>query len=195
MVESALRHIEHGQVLVNHDPLVCPGRFYARWVRKESIPDQKLEETFQGYGHASVGDMARLSVDMGRVPMHLCLSLFQEGSVNSGQEKSTRYQTTFGKALLHPIKHYLPTHLSKEEALEADYQSFGTHARELFARHKAVLQEAFEQYYQVDSTDRRQNSVLTSRVLDCVRSFYYLVSGVACHLRPLRATGHAFSLS
>jgi len=134
-------------------------------------PDQKLEETFRGYGHASVGDMARLSVDIGRVPMHLCLSLFQEGSINSGQEKSTRYQTTFGKALLHPIKHYLPTHLSKEETLEADYQSFGTYARKLFARHKAVLQEAFEQYFQVDSTDRRQNSVLTSRVLDCIRSF------------------------
>ena len=134
-------------------------------------PDQKLEEMFQGYGHASVGDMARLSVDMGRVPMHLCLSLFQEGSINSGQEKSTRYQTTFGKALLHPIKHYLPTHISEEETLEADYQSFGTYARELFARHKAVLQEAFEQYFQVDSTDRQQNSILTSRVLDCVRSF------------------------
>ena len=48
-------------------------------------PDQKLEETFQGYGHASVGDMARLSVDIGRVPMHLCLSLFYQGSIHSGQ--------------------------------------------------------------------------------------------------------------
>src|SRR6476646_6847399 len=47
-------------------------------------PDQKLEEMFRGYGHASVGDMARLSVDMGRVPMHFCLALFNEGSLNSG---------------------------------------------------------------------------------------------------------------
>jgi len=124
-------------------------------------PDQKLEEMFRGYGHASVGDMARLSVDMGRIPMHLCLSLFQEGSINSGQEKSTRYQTTFGKALLHPIKYYLPTHLSKEEQLEEDYQSFGTQSRELFAKHRAVLQEAFGQYYRVDSTDREQKSALT----------------------------------
>src|SRR5205807_1256096 len=134
-------------------------------------PDQKLEETFRGYGHASVGDMARLAVDMGRIPMHLCLSLFQEGSINSGQEKSTRYQTTFGKALLHPIKYYLPMHLSKEEQLEEAYQSFGTQSRELFAKHRAVLQEAFGQYYRVDSTDREQRSALTSRVLDCVRSF------------------------
>lgn len=134
-------------------------------------PDQKLEEMFRGYGHSSVGDMARLSVDMGKIPMHLCLSLFQEGSTNSGQEKSTRYQTTFGKALLHPIKHYLPTHLSQEEHLEADYQAFGTYARELFTKHQAVLQEAFGQYFQVDLSDRQQTSALTSRVLDCVRSF------------------------
>ncbi len=39
-------------------------------------PDQKLEEMFRGYGHASVGDMARLSVDIAKLPMHLCLSLF-----------------------------------------------------------------------------------------------------------------------
>ena len=133
-------------------------------------PDQKLEEMFRGYGHASVGDMARLSVDMGGVPMHLCLSLFQEGSINSGQEKSTRYQTTFGKALLHPIKHYLPAHLSDEEWLETDYQSFGTYSQDLFARYNTLLQEAFGQYFQVDRTDRQQNSALTSRVLDCVRS-------------------------
>lgn len=134
-------------------------------------PDQKLEEMFRGYGHSSVGDMARLSVDMGKIPMHLCLSLFQEGSINSGQEKSTRYQTTFGKALLHPIKHYLPTHLSQNEHLEADYQAFGTYARELFTRHQTALQEAFGQYFQVDLSDRQQASALTSRVLDCVRSF------------------------
>ena|SRR5207245_5997139 len=37
-------------------------------------PDQKLEEMFRGYGHASVGDMARLTVDFGKIPMHLCLA-------------------------------------------------------------------------------------------------------------------------
>lgn len=115
--------------------------------------------------------MARISVDMGKIPMHLCLAFFQEGSINSGQEKSTRYQTTFGKALLHPVKHYLPMHLSTQEWLEVDYQAFGTYARELFARHKAVLLEAFGQYFQVDSSNRQQTSALTSRVLDCVRSF------------------------
>ncbi len=140
-------------------------------------PDQKLEEMFRGYGHASVGDMARLTVDLGKIPMHLCLALFNEGSLNSGQEKSTRYQATFGKAILHPMKHYVFEGLLKEdlERLEEEYQSFGIESLELFAKHKAVLLRAFEQYYQADTTKSDQKSALSSRVLDCVR--YFLLFG------------------
>jgi hypothetical protein len=140
-------------------------------------PDQKLEEMFRGYGHASVGDMARLAVDMGKVPMHLCLALFNEGSINSGQEKSTRYQAAFGKAVLHPIENYLPERLPQEDLarLEEEYQSFGALSLELFAKHKAVLVRAFEEYYQADTTKPDQRSALTSRVLDCVR--YFLLFG------------------
>jgi hypothetical protein len=139
-------------------------------------PDQKLEEMFRGYGHASVGDMARLMVDLGKIPMHLCLALFNEGTINSGQEKSTRYQSTFGKAVLHPSYHYLPEDLPEDEStrLEAEYQSFGASALALFAKHKAALLAAFAQYYQVDTTNPQQKSALTSRVLDCVRYFLLL---------------------
>jgi hypothetical protein len=139
-------------------------------------PDQKLEEMFRSYGHASVGDMARLMVDLGKIPMHLCLALFNEGVINSGQEKSTRYQSTFGKAVLHPSYHYLPEDLPEEEStrLEAEYQSFGASALALFAKHKAALQIAFARYYQIDTTDPQQKSALISRVLDCVRYFLLL---------------------
>ncbi len=139
-------------------------------------PDQKLEEMFRGYGHASVGDMARLTVDFGKIPMHLCLALFHEGSLNSGQEKSTRYQAAFGKAVLHPLRLYVPESLPKEELedLEKEYQSFGIESLELFAKHRAVLLRAFEEYYQVDTTKQDQRGALTSRVLDCVRYFLLL---------------------
>jgi hypothetical protein len=140
-------------------------------------PDQKLEEMFRGYGHASVGDMARLAVDLGNIPMHLCLALFNEGYLNSGQEKSTRYQASFGKAVLHPIRHYVSEGLLKEdvEPLEEEYQSFGVVSLELFAKYKAVLLRAFEQYYQADTTKPAEKSALLSRVLDCVR--YFLLIG------------------
>ncbi len=136
-------------------------------------PDQKIEQMFHGYGHASVGDMARLAVDFGRVPMHLCLALFNLSSLNSGQEKSTRYQSTFGKALLHPLHLYLSSAIPQEELthLEAQYQSFGALSLELFAKQKALLLTDFELYFQANKTDPQQRSALTSRVLDCVRSF------------------------
>lgn len=136
-------------------------------------PDQKLDEMFRGYGHASVGDMARLSVDMGRIPMHFCLAMFNEGSINSGQEKSTRYQPKFGSAILHNIKNYLPENMPQEviEALEKEYQEFGTLSLELFAKYKERLTKKFTEYYQADMDNKGQKSALISRVLDCVRFF------------------------
>ncbi|GAC1687656.1 MAG: hypothetical protein PVS3B1_27240 [Ktedonobacteraceae bacterium] len=146
-------------------------------------PDQKIDEMFRGYGHASVGDMARLAVDMGKIPMHLCLALFNLGALNSGQEKSTRYQPRFGKAVLHQLKNYLPAHPIQQtqlaqadiEALEEEYQSFGTLSLELFAKQREALTRAFAAYYQADMTQPGQKSALTSRVLDCVR--YFLLFG------------------
>jgi len=139
-------------------------------------PDQKLDEMFRSYGHASVGDMARVAVDMGRIPMHLCLALFNEGSLNSGQEKSTRYQPRFGKAILHPIRNYLPADLAQEEvaALEEEYQAFGTLSLTLFAQQREQLLAAFTRYYQADTSNPAEKSALTSRVLDCVRYFLLL---------------------
>ena len=136
-------------------------------------PDQKIDDMFRNYGHASVGDMARLAVDMGRIPMHLCLALFNEGTLNSGQEKSTRYQPRFGRAILHGIKNYLPDTLPRAEvvALEEEYQAFGVRSLGYFARQRELLTSAFTQYYQADLARMDQKSALNSRVLDCARSF------------------------
>ena len=144
--------------------------------KKGVDPDQKLEEMFRTYGHASVGDMARIAVDMGRIPMHLCLALFNEGSLNSGQEKSTRYQASFGKAVLHPIRHYTGESVAEEEIeqLEKDYQAFGALSLELFAKHKDSLLREFADFYGADTTKADEKSALLSRALDCVRSFLLL---------------------
>src|SRR5262249_50250230 len=61
------------------------------------------------------------------------------------------------------------------ENLEKEYQSFGIESLELFAKHRAVLLRAFEEYYQADTTKPDQRGALTSRVLDCVR--YFLLFG------------------
>jgi hypothetical protein len=154
-----------------------PWEILSEMGQKGVDPDQKIEEMFRGYGHASVGDMARLSVDMGKVPMHLCLALFNEGSLNAGQEKSTRYQPRFGKAVLHQLSNYLPPTIDAETlaVLEDEYQALGTLSLRLFTKQREILARAFALYYQADTTLPGQKSALTSRVLDCVR--YFLLFG------------------
>lgn len=141
-------------------------------------PDQKLDEMFSNYGHASVGDMARIEVDIVKNPMHFCLALFNEGVINSGQEKSTRYQSKFGKALLHGIGNYLPENVPQQEvdALEVGYQQLGELSLSLFAKHRPLLTEAFTDYFQPGEDKEKINS-LNSRVLDCTRYFLLLGQG------------------
>lgn len=139
-------------------------------------PDQKLEEMFKNYGHASVGDMARLEVDIVNVPMHFPLATFNLGYINSGQEKSTRFQSSFGSlSTLHSIRNYLPVDdLPEQEVakLEETYQKFGSLSLELFAKHRERLTTAFSEFYKPE--DNSQRSALSSRVLDCVRYFLLL---------------------
>ncbi|WP_201375465.1 hypothetical protein [Ktedonobacter robiniae] len=142
-------------------------------------PDQKIEATFRGYGHASVGDMARLTIDFAHVPMHLCMALFHEGVINSGQEKSTRYQAAFRHALLQPIHQYVPETFPREELqqVEKEYQELGYMAQAFFVKHQAALHTALAAYFAVDETDAQQRQALQSRVLDCTRSFLLLGQG------------------
>ncbi|OGM55643.1 hypothetical protein A3F62_02420 [Candidatus Woesebacteria bacterium RIFCSPHIGHO2_12_FULL_44_11] len=138
-------------------------------------PDQKLDELFRGYGHASVGDMASLEVDIVNCPMHLCFAMFNDTAINSGQEKSTRYQKKFGGAVLHGMRHYLPEDMLAEAMnnLEGQYQEFGELSLQFFAKHQEALTVAFDEFYQ--PTDKKEETSLNSRVLDCVR--YFLLFG------------------
>lgn len=147
-------------------------------------PDAKLEETFRGYGHRSVGDMARIQVDFTRVPMHLPFVFFNLGDTNSGQEKSTRYQPKFDRGTLHSIRHYLPEAVPETEIvrLEEEYQRLGELSLALFAKYRDEITAGFQAFYKPDSN---QQGSLNSRVLDCVR--YFLLFG--------QASGFAFETS
>lgn len=135
-------------------------------------PDVKVEEMFRGYGHASVGDMARVQVEFTRVPMHTPLTLFNLSAINSGQEKSTRYQSRFGiRSLLHGIYNYLPEGLPGIEQLASTYQEFGELSLRLFAKHRELLTHAFKEFYRPEPA---QEGSLNSRVLDCARYFLLL---------------------
>lgn len=133
-------------------------------------PDQKLDEMFRNYGHKSVGDMAHLEISTHNTPMHLCLVLFNNAAVNAGQEKSSRYQSKFKEATLHPIRNYLPEDLPAKNLnyLEEGYQSFGRLSLDLYALHRDQITSAFEEFYKPGDKDQ---GALNSRVMDCVRFF------------------------
>jgi thymidylate synthase ThyX len=127
-------------------------------------PDQKLEDTFKGYGHASVADMARIAVQFNNVPMHVPMNLFNETVINSGQEKSTRYQKQFSGAILHPLRLYLQ---NPSEELSREYEELGKLSLEHFNAEKPIITQAYEEFFK--PIDKKEKSSLDSRVLDTIR--------------------------
>ncbi len=148
-----------------------PWDIYHEMGEKGVDPDQKIDDMFAGYGHKSVGDMARIQVDHHLTPMHLAFTMFHEGYIISGQEKSTRYQPSFRRAVLHPLSNYLPIDEMNPE-IEEEYQGLGGLSLELFAKHREKLTSAYEEFYQPDAS---QKGALNSRVLDSAR--YFLLFG------------------
>ncbi len=133
-------------------------------------PDEKLDNTFKNYGHASVADMARFAVQFNNVPMHIPMNLFNDTYVNSGQEKSTRYQKQFGGVIMHPFILYLPEDIKKEsfvKKLNDDFESLGVLALENFNVLKPKITEAYEKFFKPESS--ADKSALNTRVLDTVR--------------------------
>ena len=147
-------------------------------------PDQKLEQTFVNYGHASVGDMARLPVHIDNVPMHLPLALFNLGVINSGQEKSNRYQD-FKKSKLHSGENYMPSKLKNiwNYLFEHDYQAIGSMEMKSFNAHVNEVREAFTQFFKPET--KKQKASLETRVLDSAR----------CNLLLGNQTGMGFETS
>lgn len=141
--------------------------------------DEKVGRIFVGYGHSSVGDMAVIFAHIERVPMHLCMSIFNLLSTNSGQEKSTRYQADFGKVPLQNIESYLTKALSVEERLnperlnlERRYSELGELSLTLFEKNRKKVEARFDQLFKPQSLQERKS--LISRSLDTARAFLLL---------------------
>lgn len=139
-------------------------------VEEDVNADEKLEKMFVTYGHASVADMAQLYAHIEEVPMHACLAGFNQLSLNSGQEKSTRYQVEFEEAPLHALENYVSGIPEKDlEMLDKAYQALGRTALTLFSQNKGKVEQAFEERFK-PRTGGERNSLL-SRGLDTSRAF------------------------
>jgi len=140
--------------------------------------DERIGETFLGYGHASPGDMAWLGVHIENVPMHFCMSVFNNLSLNGGQEKSTRYQKRFGKSAVDSLDHYLPSDiLSSHEGptLEMKYRELANMATILYAKHKSLIEQKYREHFAPET--KSQEAALTARTFDTARVFLLLGQG------------------
>lgn len=156
--------------------------------------DKKLETTYKKFGHASVADMAALYVHFSNAPLHFLFTLFNWGEINSGQEKSTRFQANFGNVRLPGIQNYLP-HLPDrlKLELEVEFQSFREEALRLFATYKNILTHEYEGLFHPKT--KGHASALETRVLDSVRGF--LPMGLAtgmCYQTSARDWGRKIAL-
>ena len=133
-------------------------------------PDEKLEETFKKFGHSSVADMARFAVQFNNVPMHVPMHLFNDNYINSGQEKSTRYQKQFAGVIMHPLILYLPEEVKTESfvsELNRDFENLGVLSLENFNTLKPKITAAYEKSFKPETNDDR--GALNTRVLDTIR--------------------------
>ncbi|MDO8452422.1 MAG: hypothetical protein Q7S79_01575 [bacterium] len=152
-----------------------PPEIYMEMGEKGVDPDKKVEQTFIGYGHKSVGDMARMMRDADGVPIHYPFAEFNDEYTNAGQEKSSRYIRKFRSMVLFEIKHFLQKDkISKEDLgeIEGRYQAIGKLSQELAQKHKSSLAKAFSEHFEPKNS--RERDSLGSRVLDCTRFFTLL---------------------
>lgn len=137
---------------------------------------EKLGQTFVGYGHASVGDMAVVGIFVNKIPMTDAFWRFNHTSVGAGQELSTRYVklNDLGIPALEVLAKRrsvgaIPEHL---ETLWSTIQS------ELVANYnkwEPVLYEDLKQYLSSNGVSEPAGSTLTARTLDAAR--YWIPAG------------------
>lgn len=132
--------------------------------------DKKVSDFFYITRHASPADMAPIGVHLEKVPMHLCLAIFNNFSTNSGQEKSTRFQMEFDDAPLQGISSYLRD--VNPEALrevEGEYQKFGKLASFFFTTYRDIIGARLRDRFR--PTNAKEEKALTARTLDTARVF------------------------
>lgn len=129
---------------------------------------QKMVKFGEGYGHASLFDMADVFIYMHKIPMHLAYELFYQNSVYAGQESSSRY-IVFDDLGIDPLEILLPIHEIKDkdvrEELNVRWEALQMRMRDLYFEWTDLVREAYSQKFGNDLKE----STLDSRTLDIAR--------------------------
>ena len=143
------------------------------YMEKGVSAQERLANIFRGYGHPSVGDMAQMMIYIENIPMIDAANIFYQSAVQSGQERSTRYQdfshvhmpdiTLFSKDLS----------LSAESELSNEYEGLKDFSLVMYHKYIELLTKTYSDYFKPHT--KQEEKSLSSRVFDSAR--YWLLSG------------------
>lgn len=148
----------------------APWETYKEMVSNSIEPGSKLENIYIFWGHASAGDMANAQVEFYGIPMYIALANFHNSAINTGQERSTRYQMEFGGSEFFQIRPHLPE-LSLEEATEIEQKCIEIEnlAKQMYKAATEKIIAKLETTFMPQNDRQKKN--LISRALDASRGF------------------------
>ena len=136
----------------------------AEIMNKKTDASKKLETIFQGYGHKSVGDMAKLFVCIENAPMVQVQKLFYMNPVHAGQERSTRFQN-FTEPNFVKMPKGTNANLVKE------YESIIHLWMENYREVLGPTKEALIKYFKPEPGNKMHEGALQARTFDTARGF------------------------
>lgn len=125
---------------------------------------------FQGYGHASVADMAPVMIRIEGIPMLEALVLFNSESQGGGQELSTRY-VNFNDFDIAPLTKFVDVSEMTEEdylTLESMWQGIQDYASKNYQRWNEIIAQRYKSFLTIDG-DEPTASTLSARTFDISR--------------------------
>lgn len=127
---------------------------------------------FQGYGHASVADMAPLMIRIEGIPMFEGLVFFNSMSKGGGQELSTRY-VDFNDFKITPLDQLVDSGIffdEEYEKLDEMWNELQDYASEKYQKWTEIIKERLREFLTIDGVPPKE-STLTARTLDIARMF------------------------
>lgn len=123
-------------------------------------------------GHKSPADAAVQLLHVDYIPMWLAYSTFLYGTMNAGQERSTRFQAEFENAQVAPLRLTFPKESWDDiKELESEFDSTAQLALGLHRESRSDTYRAFEEFYQPDLSGKRERDAFDARVFDTARGF------------------------
>jgi hypothetical protein len=116
----------------------------------------RLEKIFEGYGHRSVGDQARLMVTLEGIPDLEAMYILYLLPSYAAQQRSTRYQDFSNPSFVYPELD-LASQESFEEVMQTSFRRYRTAYEELCELYRNLYPDAKDKTIEARALDKARN--------------------------------------